>query len=260
MMNKEQINLGEVVMNFVNPTYCWRLLSLVVGFTTWEIYGRFASSMAVPPFSDVVVAFFRILFDGSLASAYAITLKPLLVGLGLAAVLGISYGILMGLSKKLEWFTIVLFVALQAAPMAAIIPLITFLYGIGFLAKTIAVIVLAAPGIVLNTYRGVRNVSESLVEMSEVFLASKWEQISKVIIPAASGMLIASLRMGVAAGFVGIILAEFLITPTGLGALINHTQVMAEYAQMYATIVSLILLSAISISILQWVENRYFRF
>ena len=69
----------------------------------------------------------------------------------------------MGLSRTFEWFAVVVFVALQAAPMAAVIPLITFVYGIGFTAKVVAVFALATPGIVLNSYQGNIDISDSLV-------------------------------------------------------------------------------------------------
>jgi NitT/TauT family transport system permease protein len=237
--------------------YFWRFFSLVVAFGGWEMMGAFGSNIAVPRFSETVLALFSMILDGSLINAYGITLRPFLLGLFLSATIGIGFGITMGLSRTFEWFTVVVFVALQAAPMAAVIPLITFVYGIGFTAKVAAVFALATPGIVLNSYQGVRNVNISLIQMGQSFLATKRQQITKIILPAASNMIIASLRMGLAAAFVGIVLAELLITPTGLGDLITYNQSMGEYANMYATICSLIILASLSINLLQWVENNY---
>src|SRR3546814_1052034 len=57
------------------------------------------------------------------------------------------------LRRTSEWFGAPVFIVLQAAPMAALIPLITFTYGIGLTAKTLAVIMLALPVIVLNCYK-----------------------------------------------------------------------------------------------------------
>jgi NitT/TauT family transport system permease protein len=228
-----------------------------VVFGAWELMGRYGPNMAIPPFSSTARGLFLLLVDGTLPKAYIETLKPLVVGLILAATVGIGFGITMGLSRTIEWFTVVIIVALQATPMAAVIPLVTFIYGLGFTAKMMAVFVLATPGIILNSYQGVRNVNVSLIQMSQAFLASRQQQIIKVIIPAASNMIVASLRMGLGAAFVGIILAELLITPTGLGDLITYYQCLGDYANMYATICSLIIISALSISSLKWVENSY---
>ena len=221
--------------------------------------GTFGPNMAVPTFSATVGALGSMILDGSLLEAYVETLQPLIVGLFLSLTIGVGCGVAIGLSRTLEWFTLVVFISLQAAPMAAVIPVITFVYGIGFAAKVAAVFLLAAPGIILNSYQGVRHVNTSLIQMSQAFLANRWQQIFKVILPAASSMMIASVRMGLAAAFVGIILAELLITPTGLGDLITYNQSMGEYARMYATICSLVIVATLSISLLQWVENAYSR-
>ena len=63
---------------------------------------------------------------------------------------GVGAGVAMGLSRSVEWLTLPLFVIAQAAPMAAIIPMITYVYGIGLTAKVLAVTVLAVAGFALG--------------------------------------------------------------------------------------------------------------
>ena len=123
---------------------------------------------------------------------------PLIVGVLLTAVGGVFAGLVMGLSPRAEWLGLPLFIVLQASPSAAIVPLITFIYGIGFTAKVFAVVLLSAPVIVLNSYRGIANTPRSLLEMSNAFLASRWQRIWKVVIPAGSGVIFAGLRLGLA--------------------------------------------------------------
>ena len=72
-------------------------------------------------------------------------------------------------------------------------------------------------------------------------------------------VIFAGLRLGVAAGFVGVVLAELLITPTGIGDLITFHRSRANYAEMYATIASIIALSTLTLVALQWIETRVFR-
>ena len=68
---------------------------------------------------------------GRLERPYLITLEPLLIGIALCSAVGIAFGVGMGLSRSVEWLSLPIFIILQAAPMAAIIPLITYMYGIG---------------------------------------------------------------------------------------------------------------------------------
>jgi len=161
----------------------------------------------------------------------------------------------MGLSKTFEWFTLPIFIIVQAAPMAAIIPLITFLYGIGLASQVLAVVMMATPVIVLNSYRGIRTVNPSLIQMCRSFMGNRWSEIIKIIIPDASGLIFTGLRLGVATGFIGVVLAELLITPTGIGDLITYYRSIADYASMFATIVSILVFAAVTVSGLQRLQT-----
>ncbi|WP_159586834.1 ABC transporter permease [Chelativorans xinjiangense] len=236
-----------------------RLVSIALFAGIWEIAGRIPVSFAFPTFSDTIAAFFGLIADGSMPAAYLSTLQPLVLGVLLSTFLGVGIGIVCGLSRAGEWLLIPVFIVLQAAPVAAFIPLVTFVYGIGMTAKTIAVMILALPVIVLNTYKAVRNVNESLLVMCRSFLGTRWQTITRIILPDASPVIFAGLRLGVAAGFVGVVLAELLITPTGIGDLITFHRSRADYAEMYATIASIIALSTLTLVFLQWIEVRVFR-
>ncbi len=237
----------------------WRLASIALFFGAWEIAGRVPINLAFPTFSATVAAFFEMVGDGTMLKAYGLTLQPLIVGIVLSAVIGVSTGVAMGLRKSVEWMVAPVFIVLQAAPVAAVIPMVTFVYGIGLTAKVISVCLLALPVIVLNSYKAVANVNPSLVAMCRSFLGSPWQQIVKIILPDASPVIFAGLRLGIGAGFVGIILAELLITPTGIGDLITYHRAVANYAHMYAAIASIIAFSALTLSGLQWVEENWVR-
>jgi NitT/TauT family transport system permease protein len=237
----------------------WRLASIALFCLAWEIAGRVPINLAFPTFSATIAAFAEMVADGSMLKAYLLTLHPLIIGLVLSAAIGVSVGIAMGLRKSVEWIGAPIFIVLQAAPVAAVIPMVTFVYGIGITAKVISVCLLALPVIVLNSYKAVANVNPSLINMCRSFLGSRLQQIVKIILPDASPVIFAGLRLGISAGFIGIILAELLITPTGIGDLITYHRAVANYAHMYAAIASIIVFSAATLSVLQWVEARWIR-
>jgi len=237
----------------------WVILSLAILFTAWEIAGRIPISFAFPTFLDTLAAFFEMIADGTMIRAFFLTLQPLVLGVAFSALLGITLGIFMGLSDRMEWLLAPVFIVLQAAPMAALVPLVTFVYGIGLVAKTLAVIMLALPVIVLNSYKAVRHVNPSLVDMCRSFQGSRRQQIFKIIIPDASPVLFAGLRLGVAAGFIGVMLAELLITPTGIGDLITYHRSVANYAHMYAAVAAIIAASTVTLALLQWFETNIMR-
>ncbi|MCB4768162.1 ABC transporter permease [Ancylobacter sp. Lp-2] len=240
-------------------TALWRAASIGLFFLVWEIAGRIPISFAFPTFLETLRAFLVMLFDGSFVAAYAETLQPLVIGITISAILGVGLGIVMGLSRFAEWLVAPIFIVLQAAPMAALIPLITFVYGIGLVSKTLAVVMLALPVIALNGYKAVRNTNPSLVDMCRSFQGNWWQRIVKIILPDASPIIFAGLRLGLAAGFIGVILAELLITPTGIGDLITYHRSVADYPEMYAAVVSIILVSTLTLSVLEAFEVRVLR-
>jgi NitT/TauT family transport system permease protein len=237
----------------------WRLLSLALFFLVWEIAGRTNFNWAFPTFLETLAAFWEMLADGSLGAAYLRTIQPLLIGLVISLGVGVSAGVAMGLRRDVEWLSLPIFITMQAAPMAALIPLITFVYGIGLTAKVLAVCMLAMPVIAINSYKAVRNVPPSLIDMSRSFMGSRWQQISRVILPAASPMMFAGIRLGVAEGFSGVVLAELLITPTGIGDLITFHRSVANFGHMYAVIASIVAFAVITVSLLYRLEITVFR-
>src|SRR3546814_10531082 len=68
----------------------------------------------------------------------------------------------------------------------------------------------------------------SLLEMGRAFLGSRWQVVWKIVLPSAAPVIFAGLRLGCASGFIGVILAELLITPTGIGDIITYNQSIAE--------------------------------
>ena len=235
-----------------------RVVSVAVVLAAWEYAGRVPISPAFPTFQETFSAFVEMLQDGSLARASWITFKPLALGLIISVVAGVALGTLMGLNRFAEWLGAPLFIIAQSAPLAALIPILTFAYGIGLTAKVLTVCIMAMPVIVLNSLNAVRHTPVSLLEMGRSFLGSRRQLISKIILPAASPMIFAGLRLGCAAGFIGVILAELLITPTGIGDIITYNQSIAEYAKMYAAIAFVIVFSVLFIEAIEWTERSLF--
>ncbi len=235
-----------------------KLVSAIVVFGAWEIAGRIPVSYAFPTFIDSMKALYAMTVDGRLFEAYGETLKPLVIGVCISAVLGIIIGLWIGLSSWFDWLFSPIFIVMQAAPLAALIPLLVMIYGIGLTSKVFVVCIMAMPVIVLNTSSAVRNTPSSFIEMSKSFLASRWEVLFKIIIPAASPVIFSGLRLGVSAGFIGAILSELKITPTGVGDIITFSRSIADYASMYAAIFSIIVLAVVFLNLLETLERVLF--
>jgi len=211
-----------------NRAFLLKILSAVVLFGAWEIAGRVPVSYAFPTFIESMQALVAMTLDGTIFTAYAETLKPLAI-------------------------------VMQAAPLAALIPLLVMAYGIGLTSKVFVVCIMAMPVIVLNTSGAVKNTPSSMKEMARSYMASDLDVILKVIIPAASPVIFAGLRLGISAGFIGAILSELKITPTGVGDIITYSRSIADYPSMYAAIFSIILLAVLFLNLLEKIELTLFK-
>lgn len=236
-----------------------KFLSAFIIFGAWEIAGRIPVSYAFPTFLESMAALGEMALDGRLWHAYAETLRPLVVGVAISTVLGIALGLWIGLSKFFDWLVSPIFIVMQSAPLAALIPLLVMAYGIGLTSKVFVVCIMAMPVIVLNTAGAVRHTPESMKEMCKSFLGSRTDMLIKIIIPAASPLIFSGLRLGVSAGFIGAILAELKITPTGVGDIITFSRSIADYPSMYAAIFSIIVLAVLFLNLLERTEKSLFK-
>jgi NitT/TauT family transport system permease protein len=249
---------GKVGPRMKNRSLFLKLLSAVIVFGAWEVAGRIPVSYAFPTFLESMQALLAMTLDGTIFVAYGETLKPLVVGIAISAVFGISLGLWTGLSARFDWLFSPVFIVMQAAPLAALIPLLVMAYGIGLTSKVFVVCIMAMPVIVLNTSGAVRNTPVSIKEMATSFMASDRDVILKIIIPAASPVIFSGLRLGVSAGFIGAILAELKITPTGVGDIITYSRSIADYPSMYAAIFSIIALAVVFLNLLERFETFLF--
>ena len=235
-----------------------KLLSGVIVFGAWEIAGRVPVSYAFPTFFESMSALVAMSIDGSLLQAYLDTLRPLVIGLLISAFIGIGLGLWIGLSNWFDWLVSPIFIVMQAAPLAALIPLLVMVYGIGLTSKVFVVCIMAMPVIVLNTAGAVRNTPTSLKEMGYSFLGTERDIILKVVIPSASPIIFSGLRLGTSAGFIGAILSELKITPTGIGDIITYSRSIADYPSMYAAIFSIMVLAVLFLNLLERIERYLF--
>ena len=248
---------GKVIV-MRHRSFLLKCLSALLVFGSWEIAGRVPVSFAFPTFLESMLALWVLIIEGTLFVAYAETLKPLVLGVLISGVLGIGIGLWVGLSKKFDWLVSPIFVVMQTAPLAALIPLLVMAYGIGLTSKVFVVCIMAMPVIVLNTGGAVRNTPVSIKEMGNAFLGSQSDIVLKIILPAASPIIFAGLRLGVSAGFIGAILSELKITPTGVGDIITYSRSIADYPTMYAAILSIILLAVVFLNLLERLEKTLF--
>jgi NitT/TauT family transport system permease protein len=233
-----------------------RLASVTVFLAAWEWYGRRTDPILFTYPTAVVEAFWKLLGSGELVRQLLVSLSALAAGFGLSLVLGVGLGLAMGRSRLAEAIFEPHINALYATPQVALTPLLMMWLGLGFGVKVAVVFLFAFFPILINTASGAKNVSASMVEVGQAYLASRRQILFKVVFPAALPFIMAGVRIAVGRGVVGMIVAELFTAITGLGAMLSLYGNIFETAKMFVVIIVLAGLGVGLIHTVQMLERR----
>jgi NitT/TauT family transport system permease protein len=236
-----------------------RSASVVAFLLLWEWAARAPISFNFPSPWATLTALLALLGSGPLLAATLTSLQSLLLGMGAAVVVGVPLGLVMGVVGTVGRVARVYLDLLIAMPTAALIPLVILSVGINVASSAVIVFVFSAPFVTLNAYGGVRDVRPGLVEMARAFDASWGQLFLRVVLPSALPMILAGIRYGLSRAFVGLIVAELLLSPFGLGRLIMTARSMFEHDRMFATVLWTLLLAGAALAALARLEARLLR-
>ena len=232
---------------------------LVVILVAWEALGRRSSNFTFAPPSRIVEAARDMLASGELQDAVTESLVALLLGYGLAIVLGVSIGYSMGwwrmLGRTLDPFVSALYVV----PIATLVPAMIVWLGLGLASRVVVITLFAVFEILLNAYAGVRNVDPLVVDVARNFGATRRDLWRKAIFPATLPFVFVGLRIGASRAIKGMVLAEMLFAVTGLGALIIANAAAFRMDRVFVAVIAVSLMGVLLTGLVQAVERRVMR-
>ncbi|ARO15599.1 Binding-protein-dependent transporters inner membrane component [Ketogulonicigenium robustum] len=236
-----------------------RLVFLGLLLLLWWLASENVSRNLIPSPLQTYDAFWRLIANGRLVAALGDSLQVFLSGYGLAILVAVPLGLIMGgfnlLGKTVEVFLY----ALAATPRVAFIPLIIVFLGLGVQAKLTVVFMGAVMPIVMNTYAGVQQVDRELVEMARSVGASRLRIYARIILPGSLPYLIAGLRIGATIGLINTVVAELYTSVKGLGGLLATYGNSFRMAEYFVVVLTLSLIGVVVTEILRHIEIRLAR-
>jgi len=233
-----------------------RLLSIFVLFVAWEYFGRRVNPILFTYPTAIVRAFIGLLASGELQSYMKESLMVLLYASILAIAVGVLFGVVMGRFAIVDWATDIYISALYSMPMVAMVPLIVLWFGFKVPAKVIIVFLFMVFPILLNTYQGVKDVDRNLQEVARSFCSTEGQLWRHLIIPSAIPFIVVGVRLAIGRGLVGMIVAEFYTSVTGLGYMIVRYANAFETDKLFVPIVVVMILGVGLMGLAKWVEGR----
>jgi ABC-type nitrate/sulfonate/bicarbonate transport system permease component len=212
----------------------------------WQIVGPFISPIFFTYPTKIAVAFYELTANGDLPYYLAQSLEVMFYGLLSAVLVGIPLAVLMARIRWLDWAFDLPINALYATPMVALVPLLVLWFGIYLKAKIIVVFLFAVFPILINTYQGVRECDKNMLEVARSFRSTERRVWQDVLLPFALPYIAAGIRLAIGRGLVGMVVAEFYTTISGLGFMITR---YANNFEMDKTFVPVIMLMVLGVSL-----------
>jgi NitT/TauT family transport system permease protein len=185
---------------------------------------RLVSPIILPSPAEVARSFPSLLNERALVQSIAATLRRVLLGFGLAAVVGVPLGILAGSWRVLESAGAPLALFGRNLPVAALIPLTILWFGIDETQKMMFIFIACVPFVYSDAVAAIVNVPDRYVETAQTLGATEMQIVGKVLVALALPDIYSSLRhlFGLAFGY--IMLAELINAEHGLGYLLMTSQ------------------------------------
>lgn len=222
-------------------------LAILVGFLAlWEI----ASGWLIPVFfisrpGDVFQVLVRWIGNGDLFYHAGITAAEAFLGFLLGAAGGMTLGLLLGRARYVADVLDPFIMAFYSLPKLALAPLFILWFGIGMEMKIILTATICFFLVFLNTYTGVRSVSNDLVAILRLMGAQERHVVAKVVVPSAITWVFAGLRISVPYALIGAVVGELMAANRGLGFLLSNAAGNFNTAGVFAALAAIIALAAL---------------
>ena len=233
-----------------------RVASLVVVLGGWEYFGRQTNPILFTYPTAVANAAVKMIASGELWKYLSQSLIVLFAGLGLAAFFGIALGLVMARFWVVDLALDTYITALYSIPSVALVPVLVLWFGFEITAKTAVVFLFTFFPIVINTYQGVKNVDDRLIEVGRAFRCNERDLWIHIVLPAAVPFVVAGLRLAIGRGLFGMVLADLYTAITGIGYLISRYASTYRTDAMFVPIVTLGMLGITLTGLLRFVERR----
>jgi NitT/TauT family transport system permease protein len=188
-----------------------------------------------------------------------VTVRETLLGLLLGALLGVLSGFALA-----HWRTAFLILepfimALYSLPRVALAPLFLVWFGIGEGSKVALAASLVYFVLLLNTYTGVREIDQNLINAARTMGAKNHFITRRILLPASLTFIFAGLRVSIGLALIGTIVGEMIAGQFGLGQMIARAANMFDTAQVFGIIIVLAVLAVLMNEAMKLIERRVMR-
>jgi ABC-type nitrate/sulfonate/bicarbonate transport system permease component len=242
-----------------------RAASIVAFFVLWAVVSWanvrlvFINPSLLPTPWEVGVAALQMLRRGELHVHIWASVRRVIEGFALGAVLGVGLGTLVGQWRWARHSLEPIIELLRPIPPLALLPMMVIWFGIGEPSKIVFIAYACFFPIFVTTVDGMGYADEVLERAAESLGASRTQRFLHVVLPAATPSIITGLRLGLGLSFFVIVAAEFVAADSGLGYLINEGRNFFLLSQMFVGAILVGLVGLVANGLVRRLESRLLR-
>lgn len=199
------------------------------------------------------------LTNGYIWPQLGVTLLESVYSLLIGSFLGIVAGFLLGRYKFLAEVSNPFIATFNALPRIVFAPMFIIWFGLGMLSKVALGVSLVFFIVFYDTFNGVRNIDQTILNNTRMLGASGYQQVRYVMLPSAASWILSSLHTSIGFAVAGVVVGEYLGSSEGMGYVIANAEGVFDITTVMAGVFILSLAVIIIITLVQRLENHLLR-
>lgn len=251
----------DSLQSAAEPTsWRWSVLGVILIFAAWETAARLMGPMLMASPWEALQAVADLSGDPGFWAHSRASLLRIAAGVGTGCLIGFTLGVLAGHDARLRGLLEPLRWLLMAIPPVVVVVLAMLWFGLGSGMVIFITILMMAPGMYVNTVKGMRMIDRNLLEMSQVYRFGAWMRLRHIYLPALAAPLTAALLIAACGGVRLVVMAEVLGAESGVGYALANARSTFDSGRLYAWVLLILALVALlEFLLLQPIQRRLTR-
>lgn len=236
----------------------WQIFIIIAFLGIWEILARknIINNFVFSRPSKILETIINLAVQGNLFNHIFVTLEEVIIAFFLGILLGFIIAVILYEIPILADIIDPFLTMINSLPKVALGPLIIIIAGANIKSVIVMALLINLIISIVTIYGGFINVDKIKLKLFATFKATKWQTLTKLIIPSSYNNIISSLKLNISMSLIGVIMGEFLVSKSGIGYLIIYGTQVFNLSLVMAGILILVIISFALYKIIVFIENK----
>ncbi|WLB56910.1 ABC transporter permease [Bradyrhizobium sp. 521_C7_N1_3] len=203
----------------------------------WQVASLSLKNDSFPTAIEAIRAIPDILGDKESLINILASLRRMAIGFGVAVLVSIPLGLLMGRSRAVAAFFSPLLMVIYPVPKAALMPIIMLWLGVGDITKTLVIFLGVSLPVIYHSFEGAQAVEEKMLWSGAAMGLSPLQRLVRIVLPAALPEILTGCRTGLVLALITMITSEMIARQSGAGNILFNALDMGQYDTVFAMII-----------------------